>query len=418
VRFSFLARNKINNLPKTAGVYAFFDQKEEFLYIGKAANLRNRVKNHFNQPTYKDEMFLEIIKKIGYIKTNSEIEALLLESKLIKEYQPKFNTLWRDDKNYFYVAITNKGHIFLTHQPKNVSSIKYHVSSIKIPDTKFIGPFVDGQAIKKTLRILRKVFPYYTQKKHPQNLCPYCHLGLCPGPEPDVKKLKKGLNNLKKVLLGKKDFVLKSLKKEMKQSSKEQNFEQAAELRDKIWALEKTISNARIFEDFGSAALRNVPPRIEGYDISNIQGQLATGSMVVFINGKPAKNLYRKFKIKFKNPPAGGPNDTAMIKEVLRRRLKHQEWPFPDFILIDGGKPQINAGISIKYQVLSIRNIKFIALAKKNNELFIEGEKKPILLKNLPSEIANLILRVRDEAHRFAISYHKRLREIDLGLKN
>jgi excinuclease ABC subunit C len=134
-----------------------------------------------------------------------------------------------------------------------------------------------------------------------------------------------------------------------------------------------------------------------------MQGKEATGSMVTFIEGKPDKKFYRKFKIKI----AGKPNDTAMLKEILERRLKHKEWIFPDLILIDGGKPQLSAGASVKYP----KSIKFAALAKRKNELFIKGKKNPILLKTLPREIFNLILRLRDEAHRFAISYHKKLRK-------
>lgn len=378
---------KIYNLPRTAGVYAFKD-KRDFLYIGKAVNIKNRVKNHFSQPTYKDKMFLDKTQKTGYIKTDSEIEALILESELIKKYKPKYNTLWKDDKNYFYVTITDRGQVFLTHRPSA------------------LGPFVDGNAIKKVLKILRKVFPYYAQKKHPKGPCSWCHLGLCPGPEPDLKKHRKNINNLKAVLKGKSRKVLKDLKREMKKSSKEKEFEKAAELRDKIFFLEKVLENARIFEDLNHPSSKNIPKRIEAYDISNIQGQLAVGSMVVFINGLPAKNLYRKFKIKI----TGKPNDTAMIKEVLKRRLKHKEWPLPDLFLIDGGKPQLSAAKEI------IKNISVAALAKKNNELFFN--KKPVLLKNLPKEFSNLILRLRDEAHRFAITYHKKLREIDLGLKS
>jgi excinuclease ABC subunit C len=389
MRFHYLDKKRINSLPKTAGVYCFFD-KQGFLYIGKAVNIKNRVKNHFNQPTYKDEMFLDKTKKIGYIKTDSEIKALILESELIKSHKPKYNTLWKDDKNYFYVAITKQGYVFLTHQPP----------------TDHIGPFVDGKAIKKTLRILRKAFPYYSQKKHPKGKCPWCHLGLCPGPDPDSKKHRKNINNLKAVLKGKSKKVLTELKKEMKQASKEREFEKAGEAKDKIFFLEKVLENARIFEDLNYSNLKNIPQRIEAYDISNIQGQLATGSMVVFVSGKPAKDLYRKFKIKI----TGKPNDTAMIKEVLRRRIKHKEWPQPDFFLIDGGKPQLSAAKQV------IRNIPVAALAKKHNELFIG--KKPLLLKDMPRETSNLILQLRDEAHRFAITYHKKLREIDLGLKS
>jgi len=147
--------------------------------------------------------------------------------------------------------------------------------------------------------------------------------------------------------------------------------------------------------------------------------------MVTFVNGKSDKNFYRRFKITGKFTPyltegsGTGPNDIAMIKEVLKRRLKHLEWGFPDLILIDGGIAQLNVALKVKNQISKIKNkIKVISLAKKENKLFIEGQKKPILLKTLPREIFNLILQLRDEAHRFAISYHRKLREIDLRPQN
>ena len=207
---------------------------------------------------------------------------------------------------------------------------------------------------------------------------------------------------------------LKDLKKEMKKASKAQDFELASQLRDKVVSLEKVLRNSKIISDH--LVPRSGPwdwlgrkiSRIEAYDISNIQGKLATGSMVVFINGKPDNSLYRKFKIKI----SGKPDDTAMIKEVLTRRMKHKEWPLPDLFLIDGGKGQLSTAKKV------IKNIPVAALAKRNNELFIENQKNPVLLKNMPREISDLILQLRDEAHRFAITYHKKLRKIDLGLKN
>jgi len=411
ISMKYIAKNKINDLPETAGVYAFKESKT-FLYIGKAGNIKNRVKNHFNQPTHKDSIFLNKIKKIGYVKTDSEIEALILESNLIKKHKPKYNVLWKDDKNYFYVAIAQTGQVFPTHQPINESKIEH------------IGPFVNGKAIKKALRILRKVFPYYTQKKHPKNLCPWCHLGLCPGPDPNLKKIKKDLLDLKSVLKGKKQSVLRKIKKEMKIAAKDQKFELAAELRNKMTALQTTLNNSKILkpqielsnykkvekELKNTLGIKNKISRIEAYDISNIQGKFATGSMVVFFKGKPRKSFYRKFRIKTKETP----DDIAMIKEILKRRLIHKDWQFPDLILIDGGKAQLNAGIKIKSQKLKTKDIRIVSLAKKENKLFIENEKKPILLKNLPNEVSNLILYLRDEAHRFAITYHKKLREKEL----
>jgi len=320
-KFKFMPKNKISELPKTPGVYAFKSGRE-FLYIGKAVNLLNRVKQH------RELFVLDRVKhkhrQLGYIETESEIEALLLEAKLIKKYQPKYNVDWKDDKNYFYVGVTKEAfpRVFITHQPKCNEKC-----------SRYIGPFVNGGELKQKLNDLRKIYPYRTCKNLPKKPCLWYHLNQCPAP----------------------CFL--------------------------------------------------PTKHIEAYDISNIQGQEATGSMVTFVNGKPDKNFYRKFRIK----TVQGPNDVAMLKEVLTRRLKHKEWPYPDLILIDGGRGQLNAALCALRG--GAQRIRVAALAKKNNELFIEGQKNPILLKNLPQEFSNLILRARDEAHRFARAYHHHLRK-------
>jgi len=191
-KFTFVRKKKISKLPKNPGVYTF-KKGGKFLYIGKAANIRERVRNHFQQPAFRDNLFINQISRIGYIKTDSEIEALILEAHLIKKYQPRYNVLWRDDKNFFYIGITRGKlpHIFITHQPSIVSRILHPVprerkksqnTRYQIPDTEYIGPFVEGKPLKQTLRFLRRIFPYYTAKKHPRTLCSHCHLGLCPGP--------------------------------------------------------------------------------------------------------------------------------------------------------------------------------------------------------------------------------------------
>ena len=425
--FKFLSRNKISQLPKSPGVYAF--KNKEILYIGKAANIRERVKNHFQQPAYRDNLFINQVSKIGYIKTKSEIEALIFEANLIKKYQPKYNVVWRDDKNYFFVGMTNEDfpRIFLTHQPNPISNLQFTIYN-------FAGPFVDGKALKQTLKILRKVFPYRSCKTLPKRPCLWYHLGRCPAPcliktkleekilfEKIKKECQKNAKNVFQIFQGEKTQVLKNLKKEMKEAAKLQDFERAAKMRNQIEALEKILANAKIFEpqlpqsDWqriqeilkGILKSKRGISRIEAYDVSNIQGQLATGSMVIFVNGLPDKNFYRKFKIKI----SGKPNDIVMLKEILARRLKHPEWPYPGLMLIDGGKAQLSAALNCKLQIANCKLIKVVALAKKKNELFIEGQKNPILLKTLPREIFNLILQLRDEAHRFAISYHKKLRE-------
>jgi excinuclease ABC subunit C len=438
MEFKFIEKNKILRLSKNSGVYVF-KKDRKFLYIGKASNLRERVKNHFSQLAYRDSLFVNQVDKVGFIKTDSEIEALILEANLIKKYQPKYNVIWRDDKNYFYVGITKEDfpQVFITHQPKP------QTTNYKL-QTEYVGPFVDGKALKETLKALRKVFPYRTCNppaggipKHP---CLWYHLDRCPAPcliKPEISGFKEKIRNesqrntknLTGILQGKRNQVLKKLKREMKKASNLEDYEKAAKIRNQIAALEKVLAHAKIFEPQPFQKIdwpqiqktlqqilktNKVISRIEAYDISNIQGEAATGSLVTFVRGLPDKNFYRKFKIKI----VGKPNDIAMIKEVLKRRLKHLEWGLPDLILIDGGKAQLNAVVKSKANPPSGRpkakKIKVLAIAKKKNELFLESQKKPILLKTLPREIFNLILELRDEAHRFAISYHRKLREIDL----
>jgi len=448
MKFKFIAKDKVSYLPKSPGIYAF-KKGVKFLYIGKAANIRERVRNHLQQPSFRGNLFINQAEKIGYIKTDSEfadptdhltsrpasqgstIEALILEAKLIKKYQPKYNVMWRDDKNYFFVGITKEDfpRVFVTHQPqKEISSFNY------------IGPFVEGRALKQALNVLRRIFPYRTCKPYTGRPCLWYQLDRCPGScllgsklAKEIPGLKKAIKkesqrntkNLKKVLEGKKTETLKNLKREMKNASKIRNFERAAKIRDQISAFERILSHTKILEtsEIKKDSWKIIEgkikkfldtkrrvSRIEAYDVSNIQGQNATGSMVTFINGEPNKNFYRKFKIRTGEKP----NDVAMIKEVLTRRFQHPEWGWPDLILIDGGKPQLNIAIKSKIRIPNSRNIKVTALAKKENKLFIEGGKEPVLLKTLPREIFNLILQLRDEAHRFAISYHKKLRDIDL----
>jgi len=270
-KFKYLKKEEANRLPKTPGVYAF-KKGTEFLYIGKAANIRERVKNHFQQPVHRNHLFLDQVKKIGFIKTDSEIEALILEANLIKKFQPKYNVIWRDDKNYFFVGVTKEEfpRVFWTHQTK----VKSQKSLVK---SQFIGPFVDGKALKETLKTLRKVFPYRSCYKISNRPCLWYHLERCPAPcllktkfikeigareaggwrvgwsPPDSLRLKKicqrNAKNLMRILKEGKNPVLKELKKEMKKASTFQDFEEAAKIRDQIEALEKVLAHSRVFEE-------------------------------------------------------------------------------------------------------------------------------------------------------------------------
>ncbi|MDO8524380.1 MAG: UvrB/UvrC motif-containing protein [bacterium] len=429
-KFKYLNIKDIERLPNATGIYCF-KQNKNFLYIGKAIDIKNRVKNHIQQPTFKDNVFLPQTEKIGFMATGSEIEALILEATLIKKYQPKYNTIWRDNKSHSYVFITNENfpRVFVGHQKKDVVILSEAKDlgrdSSALPQNdklNIIGPFVDGRALRQTLRILRRIFPFRTCNKIPKKACLYKDLKLCPAPCLDYEKkcshpcrsarmatkksYAKNIKNLVEILQGQKNSVVKNLQKEMRLASQKQNFEKANEIKNQIFALENVFSHGHVLSR-ETLGIKTKIKRIEGYDVSNIQGQEATGSMVVFENGKPNKNEYRKFKIKI----TGKPNDTAMLKEVISRRLKHKEWALPQVMLIDGGIGQLNIALKLKTENEKLKNTKIISLAKRNNELFIEGKDKPVLLKDLPQEVSNLILQIRDEAHRFAITYHKTLRK-------
>ena len=428
--FKFVSKEDLNKIPKEPGVYCLSNEKEIF-YIGKAANLRERVKNHFQQPSYKDYLFLDKVEKIGYIKTGSEIEALILEANLIKKYQPKFNVIWRDDKNYFFVGITKEDfpRIFITHQPQKLINSSTHQL------TTFVGPFVDGKALKQTLKILRKIFPFRSCKKIPKRPCLWYHLSYCPGPcalkiskteiENSIveKDCQSNAQRVIEILKEGKKEILKKLKKKMKEAAKKLEFEEAKKLRDQIIKLEKIFSHSKIFEkvatfpqkSFLEEKLKELfelkeVSRIEAFDISNIRGKMAVGA-IVGLMGKDFKDkFYRKFKIKFEKRLG----DLPMTAEVLRRRFSHIEWGVPDIILLDGGKAHLNLGKTIKKEFPEFEKTKICSLAKKSGKIFIEGKEQPILLKNLDKELLNFILNLNKKVHKFAISYHRKLREKSL----
>jgi len=362
-------KNKINNhLPDTAGVYFFKDADERVIYVGKAKNLKKRVKNHFQKPNQHSFDFVAQIADIDFIQTSTEKEALLLEQQFIKKLQPRWNVEWKDDKNYFYIALSADDfpRVRLTHQP-NFVEVKLprqpkSSNNRQLITDNYFGPYVSGREVKGFLKEIRKALPYRSCHNLSKKICFYHDLNLCLGP--CVNKTKKS----------KKNYI-------------------------KMIALLRVL--LAIYQD-------KMKLRIEGYDVSNLGGTLATGSMAVFDNqdGKsdkiqPNKNEYRKFKIK----TVQGQNDAASLAEILKRRMKHQEWPLPDLILLDGGKGQLKAAKNI--------DIPTIALAKigdKDGKLFTKFSKNYAQLSKLPKEIAHLLIKVRDESHRFAIGYNKQRR--------
>lgn len=390
----------------------------------------------------------------------TDIEALVLEARLIKKHKPPYNVLFRDDKNYFYVGFTKERfpRIFLTHQPKvgdkqyaisNTYKNLQHTTYNLQPIAEYIGPFTDGHSIKRTLRLFRRIFPYATHKGFPKR-CLEHDLGLCPIPpqaEADSewqiansKIYRRNIQAIRDMLTGKRTTLMKQLEKEMRAAVKQNDFETAADRRDELRGLERIFAHRSVL--LGSAKRENLPDippiirraypkillhRIEGYDIANLQrGKAATGAMVVFMSGRPETSLYRQFRIK----NVRGANDVAMLKEVLTRRLRHSEWPLPDIFLIDGGSGQLNAALAAlqaygkwriansrapkttKLYTIGHKPIAIMSLAKRNEELYLPGRAKPFRLpKNDPFLL--MLMHIRDEAHRFARRYHHRLRALD-----
>lgn len=391
------------NLPETPGVYIMKGRFGKILYIGKAAILKKRVASYFvlaredGRPgDGRIEKLVSEIRKVNYKKTDSALEALILESELIKKHQPPYNVREKDDKSFLYVEITKDKfpRVLLVRGKK------------RAPKGKYFGPFTSASGIREALKILRKIFPFGTHSpdkvgkfKHP---CFDYEIGLCPGTCVDRIGKEEYLDNIrgiKLLLQGKKKTILKELKKEIEKSKAKLEFERAGRLRKQIVSLQYIQDVALITEGQLSLVNGQRLPRIEGYDVSNISGTSAVGSMVVFMGDEPVKSEYKKFKIKTINQP----DDVGMLKEVLGRRLSHEEWPLPDMILIDGGKGQVSATEEILSESGFI--IPVVGIAKGPER------KKNEFIGEIPKSIGKeTLIKVRDEAHRFAIAYHREIR--------
>lgn len=388
--------------------------------MGKAKNLKKRVGSYFSTKELgeKTRILVSQINRIETIEVASEIEAFLLEERLIKKYRPYFNIKLLDDKRYPSVKITIKD-----KYPKVLLVRKQEEDG-----SKYFGPYTSTGALRSVLKILRKIFPYQSVMNHSNKLCFYYHLGLCPCPTVTKdKNYRKNIRHIIAFLNGNKNLLLKDLIKERDITSALEDFENANQIQKQIDAVELITSpfykpfeyeenpNLRsdtIKQELNSLReilnLNHVPvsslKRIECYDISNTSGLNATGSMVVFTNGEKDSSSYRRFRIKkdYHNKP----NDFAMMQEVLERRLKRNDWPMPSLIVIDGGKGQVSAACKV-LKSMSL-NIPLIGLAKRE-EIMITKDLKEIRLPH-NSKSLQLIMKIRDEAHRFAITYHRKLR--------
>lgn len=408
-------------MPKKPGVYFFLDKTDSVLYIGKAKNLLDRVSSYFAKPdnlSPKTYSLVTQIVKIKVIIVESELESLLLEANYIKKFKPKYNIKLIDNKAYPLIRINKNAQFPSLTITRNEND----------PKSIYFGPYPDSKGLRQVLRMIRKIFPYQSVLNHPKKTCLYYHLNLCSCPPVfnspyDKKQYKKAIAHIIDFLNGKTKKVVSDLEKERNLLSSQEEFEKAAKTQIKIDLIHKitqpfhmpfeyeTNPNLRIdlrtqeLEELMQVLKNNQVNvsklnRIECYDISNTFGKNPTGSMVVLTNGEIDKSQYRKFSIKTQ-----GPNDFAMMEEMLSRRFKN-DWQLPDLLIVDGGKGQITAAkkILVNYSL----NIPLIGLAKREETIITSDFKEIRLPKD--SKALQIVMRLRDEAHRFAITYHKKLR--------
>jgi len=441
-------KEKVQALPLEPGVYIFKDTTGTVIYVGKAKQLKNRVSSYFQSgilPGTKTFALVHRISDMEYIQVESELEALILEADLIKKYHPHYNIIQKDDKTYLYIVVKP----VMTTDIAGMSHKIFNVVTARETDLKpkdiVYGPYPDGSTAKDIVRKLRPLFQFkdcsdtkFSRFRKSGRPCLYGHLNLCSAPcvnnkPEDFEKYNKHIQNLRAVISGKSKNIQNQFKKEMEKASNEQRYEDAIYYRDmmekyqyvsgKFRSSEKYIQNPYLIDDIANKALNDISnmlpvlkgraARIECYDISNVSGKEAVGSMVVAIDGKVNKREYKRFKIKRENSP----NDFYMMQEVLERRLSHSvpdtkkvPWSKPDLLLIDGGKGQVSAVLKT-VEDLGL-DIPVVGLAKRFESLVYKlGDNFVVASFPKNSEGMKLIIRLRDEAHRFAQAYHHLLRE-------
>lgn len=393
---------KKSKLPDLSGVY-LFKNKGDILYIGKATSLADRVKSYFSNdlidtrgPLIVDMVFKA--EKVDFIETQNALEALVLEAALIKKNQPYYNTKEKDNKSFNYVCITDQEiPLVIIERGKNIDFKNLSTKDHKLKTT--FGPFPNGNQLRDALRILRRIFPFIDKSSIQKDKSAfYRQIGLSPDirDESAIKKYKKNIKNLEMFLSGSFGDLRKDLEKEMFALAETQKFEEANEIKKKLFALDHIEDVALIKRE----NINKTDERIEGYDIAHISGKNIVGVMTVVVGGEQSRNEYRKFKIQ----TVKSSNDTESLKEVLRRRLKHPEWVFPKVIVADGGVAQKRALESVIKE--SGFDIPVVSVVKdsRHKPRAILGNKKIVDKHKLS------ILLVNQESHRFAVNFHRKLR--------
>ncbi|MFA5000895.1 MAG: UvrB/UvrC motif-containing protein [Candidatus Paceibacterota bacterium] len=447
-------------LPDLPGVY-FFQRDREILYVGKATSLKDRVKSYFagdlgETRGPKITQMLTLANKIKWQETDSVLEALLLETELIKKHQPVYNTREKDDKSYWFVIITDEDFprvLPIRGRELEGRALGSRTSSepeVRLQKTKpefVFGPFPYGGELKEALKIIRKIFPYRDKclpcvasakqgvpcrlrgesssepEVSPRNRCRPCfnrQIGLCPGVcTGEISKInyRKIVRNIELLFRGKKKEIVKKLEQEMKSLAKKREFEKASEVRDQIFALNHIRDVSLLKKRSSIGRDRPISPysiRLEAYDIAHLAGTNTTGAMVVWQNGELDKHEYKKFKLR--GVKAGSPDDLANLHEILERRFNHPEWPQPDIIVVDGNQVQVEVAKKvIKSQVrkmtsgspeVAFRTPQVIAVTKDDKHRASRLIGDPAIIR----DYRQAIIEVNAEAHRFALAYHRKLR--------
>ncbi|MFT7558073.1 MAG: excinuclease ABC subunit C [Planctomycetota bacterium] len=391
-------------LPDAPGVYQFLGPKKEILYIGKATSLRDRTRSYFSDDLIntRGPRLVDMITKsvdVYWIETDSVLEALILEANLIKKHLPPYNTREKDGKSFNHVVITEEEYprIFLERE-RSLS----HREKLGYKVKKAFGPYPSGGSLAAAMKIIRRIFPYRNkQSKDSVHDRFYKQLHLAPetGSEEAKKAYQKVVRNISLLFQGKKSQIIKSLEREMKSVAKKLEFERAGRIKSKIFALQH-------IQDVSLLTRENIHAgsgfRIEAYDIAHMGGQNMVGVMVVLDGGVPDKSSYRKFIIR----SVDRANDTAALTEVLVRRFRHDDWPAPDLVVVDGGEAQLRVGqevvrtMGIEVPVVSVvKDERHKPKAIKGRKVLTEKHKDAILLAN-------------NESHRFALSFHVQKRRL------
>jgi len=385
------------------GVYLMKDALGKVIYIGKAKSLRKRLKSYFNKGlSPKTRALILNVCDIEYRLCPNESMALILEASLVHKYKPKYNVSLRDDKSFPMVKITSEEFPALCITRKKEAD-----------GARYFGPYTNAGLLKKAMKTIRRYFPYLVIKQSPNETRIDRLIGLAPKKDFDKKEYAKRIRDISLILEGRSDTLVKRLLREMSVKSRHMDFEGAGKMRDQIISLGALAQgslnpgcNLGLEELRKALKLKKVPGRIEAFDISDISGKEACGSMVSFYNGQPDKGNYRRFRIK----SVKAIDDYGMLREVVRRRycrLLEDNSILPDLIIIDGGKGHLFSA-ERELAILKI-DIPLISIAKKEENIYIRGRKNPIRLNGYNFGL-NLIRRIRDEAHRFALEYHHLLR--------